>query len=607
MREIRTLTFAISWVILAGFPAAADPVKFRIDAAFLYDARVSAERIELTGMSFDDLNSRGRIDPADYNRLTNVFQAAFGWGTPAEYAPDPSIAPARNLDESLALMRNVAPSLSRDLRLGLLSAIVNEALKGYDPTQTGARTIPMESIFQNARMSERAGGACGNIHAFGALYAEALGFVEVGSQTALQADGDGQEAIGHVVLHYRDPETGEYFLQNYHRIIATGQTTLPAFLEFADRLAGAFETTIQTEHHRADGDIRVHVFQPRVSRWIQGLLEEASSIEESDSELMLSLKIQAGNREQLVRLSFQEKKGPYSTRLFALHDQYRSDTGPVRYAAAGIALGFERESAKRGISARALGGIQHLTTPTIDPAAQARELSRRSLVGAFDVRAFSRQGRFTGALEAKALSTDYAAARGTGFGVGLSAPAHDFSASGKLDLAGGISLEASRHWEIAADSLQSQRPRVGTAFDAFDVLVDTRGDRHRAYVRSSTRLFVFEGFENLSAVAIKQVVEAVFPSARFGQFAVVGDGSRFVGNRSQDPFYASPAWGESRLSWEKGFLSDHLKAGASGTLAAPGNPFFRFQDPSRTTPDIGGDPSHGRRLLFWLQTRWGRR
>ncbi len=118
-------------------------------------------------------------------------------------------------------------SLPTDLKLTILARIGKELAADYDDVmaETGDLTapkLPNEQIFENARAAGKHGGICGNIHEFIRHAASAMGLEAYTLSTTWRDDrGSG----GHVLAGYRDPKTGDIYIQNYDDVVKVGNSS----------------------------------------------------------------------------------------------------------------------------------------------------------------------------------------------------------------------------------------------------------------------------------------------------------------------------------------------------------------------------------------------
>ncbi len=150
-----------------------------------------------------------------YNDLSNLLTH-----------PNQSGLHATTFGEYMAALK-LGKDLPADLRLTLLARMGGQLSDDYDEdmAEEGDLTAPKlsnDAIFQNAREFGKHGGICGNIHEFVRHAASALGF-EAYSMSTIWRDARGSG--GHVVTGYRDPKTGDIYVQNYNDIVKVGHSS----------------------------------------------------------------------------------------------------------------------------------------------------------------------------------------------------------------------------------------------------------------------------------------------------------------------------------------------------------------------------------------------
>jgi hypothetical protein len=290
---------------------------------------------------------------------------------------------------------------------------------------------------------------------------------------------------------------------------------------------------------------------------------------------------------------------------FLISSNYTANDGEkINYTAAGIS--FQQQAGTKqkksifdqmNFSAREMFGVSQINTPVIDPDGSGTN-TRNNLFGGLDLQGHARIDKVTGKLEISAVQNDFRLSQGN-----FSMPAHDISAGVDYKPNEHLTVGGARHWEVSANDLASQAAKVQTAYDAVDVIYDTRGKDKKVYLVVDSKLYLMEGAQKLSAVGLQEKLKLAIPMRKRGTFTVIGQAEDVVNNRRHDAFYDTPATGGISASWEK-LIQKSVKAGASATLATKNRPFYLFENQSQVRPDLGMRDTTNAQV--YMQIGWGK-
>ncbi len=573
------------------------------DGVFLFDANYSNKSLQLTGTGFNDLIGSNKLSNAEYLQTYQLFMASIG----KDFFYDSPYKAAQSFKESKQLVMSQAPNLSFYQKIMFLSLMGAETESNYshDMVKSGLRVLPYEQIWQANRNTTSGAGTCGNISPFLSEYAKALGEEVTAIDSGLWArQGQANKASGHVIYQFRDPTTGDYYIQNYSSIINTHQKTEQGARDVSERILGPITSSMMVESSRADGSSRTHQYVPRTSRWVNEMLQQASRLREEKATVQMTV----SNHEQTFIGGYQPTI-KFPAKGFLINSNYTSTDGEkISYVAAGVSsqqqIGTKEKKAifdQMNFSAHEMFGVSQISTPVIDPESQAKQNNRQNLFAGLDLKGSARVNKTTGKVEISAIQNDF---RGMDTGIAnASAPAHDISAGLEYKATDHITIDGTRHWELGVDNLSNQKIKVQTAYDAIDVIYDTRSNDKKAYLVIDSKLYLMEGVENLSAIGLKEKLKLAIPTEKRGTFTVMGEAEGMVNNRSRDAFYNTPASSDVSATWEK-IIQHSVKVGASATLATKDQPFYLFEDRSAVRPDLGSRNSTNAQV--YMQISWGK-
>lgn len=478
-----------------------------------------------------------------------VAATAFGFGA------DPAAAGVTSFSASMAYLRTEAPGLAPDERRLAISLIGTQLSLGYSATVTNNPS--MESIFQNTHNGGHEGGICGDIHTYLSRTATALGYTAAGTHTADWWIEDGSGG-GHVVAHYRDPVTGEYYLQNYGDLYATGQKTLPNLLEVSTRILGlAWASSVESRPGT------MHLYVPRQTRWISERVVAEAGAPSGGPKVRLAL----DNREQTAGLHYGWEAGAQQQfKAYAVAARFDADEGTYAFTNLGAAYaGHGSVSIGRpwleeaGFSALGYGGGLWMDSPILRPAPGRTVLRsvawRRStaLYGAV-VSGFLRQGRTTETAEVEHSAVTLPTQGWTELRFAID---HAFAA---------VPLEAywRRVWNVAnANGQPKNAAQVVTAYDRLGARWHWR-PAETVTVGLTADGFALGGVENGEAAALRCGVDATWRAGGAGEFTLGEEWGKVVRNRTRDPYYDLPATHRATLGWRRpvgGHASVSVQAG----------------------------------------------
>ncbi len=467
---------------------------------------------------------------------------------------DPGPPTITSFAASLAFLRTSSPGLTATDRLNVMSGIGYQLNLGYSATVSNNPS--MESIFQNARLHGVEGGICGDIHTYLSQVAPQFGFVAAGTHTTywhIDATAGG----GHAVAHYRDPVTGEYYMQNYSQIYATGQQTLQNLLEVSNRILGAtFASSVESQPGH------MHQYVPRQAAWVSGLVAEEASTPLGGPHLQLSL----GNREQSAAGQFGWAKGRHQLKLYAVGSRFAADEGDYGFADAGASYTFAG-SITPGFAWLGEAGTRstvHADALWMDLPLLRAETAQQTLrpvqwntsTGYFGalLSGFLRQGR----------TTETAEVDWSGLGMAMQARQEVRLAIDHAFASVPVHVYLKRVWDVVdANGQPKTAEQIVTAYDQLGAQL------HVAVSESLTcgftaDAFALEGFDANAGSAVRLGFAATWVTPKAGTFTVADDWGRVMRNRRNDPFYDLPASHYATARWQRPLgrnLSVALQAG----------------------------------------------
>jgi len=487
-------------------------------------------------------------------------------------------------------------------KLLMLSVACDKAYEGYD--HDWPLVDPgVEDVYQNMKSGGKKGGVCRSIHRFCAELAKRMGMVDVGLHSGVDQPV-GSNGSAHVISHFKDPATGNYWVQNYGVLINTGEKVLTNAIDVSTRFLGPMSGASHVES--APG--KVHLYQPRTSRWIKQVIEGQAEFKEGAP--MVNFKLTPF--ETTVGVDIFSKTGENSAiKGFGVHSNYKTAEGSFSVTGIGVAgqtsKRYKLEAKLLDEVGYAMGGYMgalRMTAPVLspDPAKAGMSDSRTNLFMGGFVRGTARISNVTGRLELKANALDVGklwAERGPD----ASLPWHSITAA--LSYApkdSPVAAEIARQLELGPTNWTKITPKLRSSFDKISIVVDSSKINKKVYVVAKGEVYLMGGFEAMDAVGIKASLKAAINSEELGEFYVVEELSGIVANPSKDPFYES----EKSITIKAGY-NKIVVPGVSvgGSLAATkGRPYFLFEEPGAVTPDGGKRDKPFVQGQVWTRVEW---
>ena len=575
------------------------------DGIFLFDARKKGDAVEITSASTSYASNFARdLFTASSGLQPTMLVLTHGpvAGQDAlQFIPNPDWKPATSFHESIAMLRHNASKLSREDKFLILASWGAHLNNGYNFAMPGEKTS-MEQLFQNARNSGANGGVCRDISTYLAEVAKALGFENVGTHTGL--DGKGNQAGAHVVAHFRDPSTGEYYMQNYSNIFDTHQKSLPAALDVSTRIMGSLTGVSFVESIPG----QVHQYVPRTARWVNQQIEAFAKPQEDPAYITAKI----SNREQTLGLQLQKRLDSNKVlKGFFLRSDVQSSEGPIRLDAIGVSGEIQKNTNlsqkllnEVGYSAAGHFGYLELTNSQMNPERPGSDQKRKSVFVAVDLKGYARINRLTGKLELEAKTIDlWTKDSRAGVAENFSAPAHRLTPSIEYRVArlpvtigGGRSLELVPRDQYSKVALQ-------TAYDKVNVVIDHRGKDDHVVIISNSEAYLFGGAERSNAVGLRELLSVAVPTEKHGEFAVIFDISKIAQNKNNDPFFDLPVFASIKAQWKKA-VSKVLEIGTDMEVKKNGTPFFLFEQVGSVVPDLSAPKKAEIKGDLWLRMRF---
>ena len=471
------------------------------------------------------------IPPGDWHLARN----SFGLDS------DPGPSTITSFDASMSFLRSISPGMPVADKLLVLSGIGYQLQRGYSATVTNNPS--MESVFQNARAGGVEGGVCGDIHTYLSQVTPQFGFDAAGTHTAywyIDADSGG----GHAVAHFRDPVTGEYYLQNYSSLYGTGQKTLENLLEVSNRILGAtFASSVESQPGR------MHLYVPRQARWVSALVAQQATSPLDGPVLQASL----GSRDQSAAGQYGWARGWHQLKAFAVGSRFAADEGTYDFANVGAAYTFagsvpvgrpwlEEAGTRSTVQASALWmALPILREQSGQPVLRPVNWhTSTGYYGAF-LSGYLRQGRTTeiAEVELNGMGMDIQCRK-----EGRLAIDHNFAPVP-------VHVYLERVWDIVDDSGQPKTgEQIVTAYDQLGAELRLPAIES-VTLGFSADVFALEGVETNAGSAVRLGFEAVWPTRNAGTFSVADAWGQVTQNRRDDPFYDLPASHYATVRWQR--------------------------------------------------------
>jgi hypothetical protein len=547
-----------------------------LDGYFYYDVNPDQGSMGMVFKNFWDLN----LTKDSMNKIFQSYSTSFG-----ETKTETGIY-VSSFTASMDYLETQSGNLSIHEKLGLLSVIGNRLALGY--SKTTSQNPDLEALFQNAFRNLNDGGKCGDIHTYLSQAAQALGFEAVGVHSVAQMkDPEGQRANGHVISHYRDPKTGEFYVQNYSSIFNTHQKHEIAAIELSTRMMAPLVSA--SEVTSVPG--ATHIYIPQTALWVRTQILSAAL-----SARNFSLSLRGSQYERGLSVHMGRDLGKHHVGAFYVHsgvgtqsdEKYVLDAGGLVFRSA-LNKGFKNAPIDEiAINANVYGGGLQITAPIFRFGDSPLPATLMTPFLGINVIAAARLNQMTGKIEYTFESMNH---------------------GGRHELAGSIeqkwkefTFTAGRTYEEVPDTRTLNRPtRFQVKHDKIGILFDHTGPYRRVYLTAGSTLFLLQGTDQMSAVAIQNMVKTKIPIRQFGEMTAIIQVDDVISNRSKDPYFEAPATTEFTADWNKP-LSSSKQVSAGAQLNVRRGPKIQpFGDPQMMTSPVLDLSQKENKLLIYLK------
>lgn len=490
-----------------------------IDSYFMYEVtKANKNDLEVSVSNF-----KKGLTSEQYSTVYGAYSTSFG--TPASGFTES----VKSFDQAIKFLSSQKDKFSTPEKLALLSMIGSKLSAGYSSTTT--QNPNLEALFQNAKKGLKDGGICGDIHTYVSKAAEALGFEAVGIHSGKWfKDLSIKEGAGHAISHFRDPKTGEYYMQNYSNIYNTKQKNLQDAVDVSTRILGPLTGASDVTSRPGV----VHIYVPKTAEWIKSKIESQALSPVDDP--IVTLKI--SNKEQTIGVQIGNRTTAGDIKGFFVHSTV--PVGNDKYSMDAIGASLKGEVSREiedsvidqiGLSTYAYGGLMQMQAPVIRPEGETEiGTAQNGFMGA-GIKGTARINKTTGKLEFNYKSID------------LKSQTTDLTA-GVEQKWDGLPLTAAieRKWSLKPKPDTLNGPySMTTDWDKVGVVWDQSSKDGKVFLTVGTEVFMLEGAEKMSAIALKNSIKAAVPVDRIGTFSVIIDYGKVVQNKSKDPYYDLPA------------------------------------------------------------------
>jgi hypothetical protein len=553
-----------------------------VSSSVYYVAKKEGEKIEISRATRD----------AVFSRNTSAYFQDLDLGALAVGQPARNASRAVSFADAMQMLRQQSSGLTREDKLLTLSEIGSRLSQGYDHRMLNQNSS--EALFQNAASGGTQGGICGDIHEYLRNAALALGFKDVGMHSSLwmQSKDDTGE---HMVLHFRDPVTQEYYIQNYQNIINTGQKDLVTAVDISTRILAPIANA-----SRIEGRPGVyHVYTPKMARWLFASLDELMGQANDNATLIL----ETSNERQSAGITIRRKIGNTVVTGFVDSIREQTDRGPIELQIMGIQGDYARSKKLQGpineigISAQGRLGAYSINAPRID-VSDGERFNQRMMFFDTKIVGWARINDTTGEIEFSAQD----AAVDIKSPMKSSTPLVRFKIRGNQVIYNHTSLQAERSYVAAnQDYDYLSKPQAVVEYDRVGIAIDTRNPgQDRAYIVFNGDYYMLEGVGAHSAQAVRARLKAVLPAGKLGELSVLLDASEILSNPQDDAVYKyfdKTVATRIKVMWQKR-VKEFLTIGAAAEVGV-NQPFYLFDD---SRPVLDQSPTKkSYRVSVWVR------
>lgn len=506
------------------------PTAHWLDANFFIDTKPDGKELDVAFKNPSDLS----MTNAQLTKINSIYM---------------SFLNQKSLSDALQGVKTSGANLSKDEKLLLLSMVGSRLADGY--SAKGQENKDLNAVYLNAVKNKQEGGICGDIHKLLSDVATNLGFEAAGRNTGQWQKSLGQDnAHGHAILHFRDPQTGEYYIQNYSQIYNTRQKNLQAAVDVSTKVLGVISGQSYIETRPG----KTHEYVPATAQWVQQQIKNITTFKTDPSAITLKV----GPNEQTLAVQV----GNNNIKGFVMSSRVNTNDGAYQVsvaglsARAGVTMAVQSRMVDQvSVASEAYGGGMMLSAPGFDAFKNTYgQGERNTLFFGGKIAGSARLNNTTGKIEVSGINLD---SRPSGHG-----QTEGGSTSGnRIEVKSGveqkwenlnIKASADRTWAFLPTIEKNMGSKLVTTYDRVGVVYDTsKSDKKAAYLVVGTNVYFLEGVNVSSATAVKNSIKAVVPTDKLGTFTVSADLAKVIDNKSKDPFYDTIPATAFSIDWSK--------------------------------------------------------
>jgi hypothetical protein len=437
---------------------------------------------------------------------------------------------ANQFKDVLLKLNSRSSLLTTEQKLLVLKEAGGRLSNGYDETITNQKNS--ESVFENSKNYQKKGGICGDIHNYLSQMASELGFDNVGTHI-IKWSKDPSKNVGHIVTHFRDPQSGKYYIQNYQTLVATNAYDLATAVDTSTKIQGVLTSISMVEGRPGV----FHAYTPEISRWIYSQVDKLLGEPTHLSKLIIEAGVDGAYLG--LKLSTQVAQGQVSG--FALGKVESTESGKYQVGIIGVELKQSADSliAKKmtiGFKSSSRMGLLHIETPAWSEVSTTQTHGSSSMY--YDIKAvgFAKVNQSTAEIEILARNTD---AKKRSENENGSVPEKKIKLRFNQNLNTISMLEVERSYAETRFNYDFHSSKYKVEADKFSIVIDARNkDSEAAYLKINGDYYFLEGVDASSARAVRLELQTVIPEIFLnGRLQVILDISKILSNPKNDSMY----------------------------------------------------------------------
>lgn len=434
---------------------------------------------------------------------------------------------AYSFQDSLKYLHRVQPELTEKQKLAILSYLGSYLNNGYSQTTTNQSDL--EAVFQNLKNYGNEGGICGDIHQYLTKVQQSLGFRDsmIVSTNWKRGNIKSDDGNGHFVSVFKNPQTGQFYIQNYSGIFATNKYSIVDAVDLVTRI---YSPLMSVSNLSFDGE-KFYNYVPEFTRYV---FQSLNDLMNQDGNRIVQ--IQASQFQNQLKLAYRKQLKQARIGFHLIQDHYQINNQEYQIDLIGFDLKSQIEKKINRkfhalfslVTQIQLGMVEVKIPQLLLNSIEETERTQRSAYLDLHLIGTARVNKNEGRVELHIQNpTMFQQNEIFLTGIGFK---HEFNPM--------IAVDLRRMYEATWGSYNKQNLEMQVQDDRLALIIDTRSKNKKAYIEYEGGIYALEGVEAKSAQALRQKISLILDKSKIGKIEIIADLQKMISNPNNDIFYS---------------------------------------------------------------------